>query len=36
MYLRKRELGGMDYINLAEVRNQWWAPVKKVMNIRVS
>jgi hypothetical protein len=26
----------MDWIDLAEVSEQWWAAVEKVMNIRVS
>jgi hypothetical protein len=28
-------LGGMDWINLAQDRDQWRAVVKKVMNLQV-
>jgi len=27
--------GGVDWINLAQDRNRWWALVKMVMNFRV-
>jgi hypothetical protein len=32
-----REIGweGVDWIHLAQDREQWWAPVTTVMNIRV-
>jgi hypothetical protein len=32
-----REIGwdGMDWINLAQNRDLWWAPVNMVMNLRV-
>jgi hypothetical protein len=33
--LRETELGGMDWIDLAENRDQCIDPVKTVMNIRV-
>jgi hypothetical protein len=29
------ELGGMDWIYLAQDRDQWWALVNTVMNLRV-
>jgi hypothetical protein len=35
MDLREIELGGMDWIDLAEDREQWRALVKTVMNLRV-
>jgi hypothetical protein len=35
MDLREIGWGGMDWINLAQDRDQWRAPVKTVMNIRV-
>jgi hypothetical protein len=28
-------LGGMHWIDLAQNRNQWWALVKTIMNLRV-
>jgi hypothetical protein len=28
--------GGMDWIELAQERDRWWAIVKEVMNLRVS
>jgi hypothetical protein len=33
-----REIGwdGIDWINLAQDRDQWWFLVNKVMNLRVS
>jgi hypothetical protein len=33
-----REVGwrGMDWIDLAQDRNRWWAVVNTVMNLRVS
>jgi hypothetical protein len=33
--LRKRGWGGIDWINLAQDRDQWRALVNKVMNLRV-
>jgi hypothetical protein len=35
MYLREIGWGGMDWIDLAQDRDQWRAVVNKVMNIRV-
>jgi hypothetical protein len=35
MDLREIELGGMDWIDLAEDRDQWKALVNTVMNLRV-
>jgi hypothetical protein len=34
MYLREIELGGMDWIDLAQDRDQWRALVNTVMNLR--
>jgi hypothetical protein len=36
MDLRERGWGGMDWINLAQDRNQWRAFVNTIMDIRVS
>jgi hypothetical protein len=36
MDLRDTELGGMDWIDLAQDRDQWRALVNMVMNVRVS
>jgi hypothetical protein len=35
MDLRKIEVSGMDWIDLAQDRDQWKAPVNTVMNLRV-
>jgi hypothetical protein len=35
MYLRKIEWGGMDWIDLAQDRNQWRALVNTAMNLLV-
>jgi hypothetical protein len=35
MDLQEVGCGDMDWIDLAQDRNRWWALVKKVMNIRV-
>jgi hypothetical protein len=35
MALREIEWGGMDWIDLAQDRNQWRAPVNTVMNLLV-
>jgi hypothetical protein len=35
MDLREIGLGGMDWIDLAQDRNQWEALVNTVMNLRV-
>jgi hypothetical protein len=33
--LREIEWEGVDWIHLAQDRDQWWAPVNTVMNFRV-
>jgi hypothetical protein len=35
MDLREIGLGGMDWIDLAQDRDQWWSLVNTVMNLRV-
>jgi hypothetical protein len=35
MDLREIDLGGVDWIRLAQDRDQWWAVVSAVMNLRV-
>jgi hypothetical protein len=35
MNLREIGWGGMDWIDLAQDRDQWWALVNTVMNLRV-
>jgi hypothetical protein len=35
MYLRETGCGGMDWINLAQDRDQWRALVNMAMNLRV-
>jgi hypothetical protein len=35
MYLREIGLNGMDSIDLAQDRDQWWTLVNTVMNLRV-
>jgi hypothetical protein len=35
MDLREIGLGGMDWIQLAQDRDRWWAVVSAVMNLRV-
>jgi len=31
---KKLDVGGIDWNELAEVRNRWWALVKAAMNLR--
>jgi hypothetical protein len=35
MDLGKTGWGGIDWIDLDQNRDQWWAPVNTVMNLRV-
>jgi len=35
MDLQEMECGGMDWIQLAQDRNRWWALENAVMNLRV-
>jgi hypothetical protein len=35
MDLRETGLGGVDWIRLAQDRDQWWAVVSAVMNLRI-
>jgi predicted small integral membrane protein len=35
MDLQEAGYGGMDWIELAQNRNMWWAVVNAVMNLRV-
>jgi hypothetical protein len=35
MDVREMDWGDMDWINLAQDRDQWWVPVNTVMNLRV-
>jgi hypothetical protein len=35
MDLREIEWEGVDWTHLAQDRDQWWAVVNKVMNLRV-
>jgi hypothetical protein len=35
MDLKKNRMGGMDWIHLAQDRDQWWVLVNTVMNFRV-
>jgi hypothetical protein len=36
IYLRQIEFGGMDWIHIAQDRDQWRAVVDMVMNLRIS
>jgi hypothetical protein len=36
MDLRELGLGGMDWVDLAQDRDRWWALMNTVMNLRVS
>ena len=36
IYLKEVGCGGRDWIELAQVRERWWALVNAVMNLRVS
>jgi hypothetical protein len=36
MDLREIEWGGIDWVDLFQDRDQWWALVNTVMNLRVS
>jgi hypothetical protein len=33
--IKERGWDGMDWIHLAEDRDQWWAPLNMAMNLRV-
>jgi hypothetical protein len=35
MYLQEVGCGGMDWINMAQDRDRWWALVNMVMNLRI-
>jgi hypothetical protein len=35
MNIREKGLGGIDWINLAWLRDQWWALVNMVVNLWV-
>jgi hypothetical protein len=35
MELQEVECGGMDWINLAQDKDRWWAFVNEVMHLRV-
>jgi hypothetical protein len=35
MDVRETGWGGNDWIQLAQDRNQWWAPVNTVMNFQI-
>ena len=35
LIFRKWDVGGVDWIKLAQDRDRWWATVNAVMNLRV-
>jgi hypothetical protein len=35
IYIKEREWAGMDWIHLAQDRDQWWAPLNTEMNLRI-
>jgi len=35
-WISKSGLGGMDWTDLAQVRDRWWALVNEVINLRVA
>jgi len=35
IYLLETYSGGLDWIDLAQVRDRWWAPTNMVMSLQV-